>query len=284
MELAEVYRVQYQGRDDILRGIIVCKDSETGYQCLFKDQGLEDEVINNTLLMLNNDDNNPDCAHLCLQQRSKQTSHVPIKSLDHIIPNSCITSSIRAKDGFLVGFYLFDFTYEKLTFEYPYHDPEKFSVPLRKSFVSEDGFRHFNILYAIFNNAVEACLKVTLTNCVNPFVLCGVIAARTSAIERPAYSSIIFNEECGIFIELGSGGDIVIPLLRDIVAVPLGHQLILEINLSGKDNDGKKDSDKMVEDYLVFDAIDDGKSTKSISGSKGELRVEVSWRSREKSH
>ncbi|XP_017229727.1 uncharacterized protein LOC108204676 [Daucus carota subsp. sativus] len=178
MELAEVYRVQYQGRDDILRGIIVCKDSETGYQCLFKDQGLEDEVINNTLLMLNNDDNNPDCAHLCLQQRT----------------------------------------------------------------------------------------------------------ARTSAIERPAYSSIIFNEECGIFIELGSGGDIVIPLLRDIVAVPLGHQLILEINLSGKDNDGKKDSDKMVEDYLVFDAIDDGKSTKSISGSKGELRVEVSWRSREKSH
>ncbi|KAL1834933.1 hypothetical protein ACET3Z_004584 [Daucus carota] len=279
MELAEVYRVQYQGRDDILRGIIVCKDSETGYQCLFKDQGLEDEVINNTLFMLNNDDNNPDCAHLCLQRSSKQTSHVLINYLDHIIPNSRITSLIRAKDGFLVGFHLFDSVYEKLTFEYPYDDPDKFSFPLSKRFVSEDGFRYFNILYAIFKNAVEACLKVTLNNGVNPFVLSGVIAARTSVIERTAYSSLIFYEKCGICIEVGSGGDIVIPLSRDIVAVPLGHQLILEFNLSGKDDYDKKDFDKIVEHYLAFNAIDDGKSTKSISGSKGELKVEVSWRS-----
>lgn len=291
MELAEVYRVVYKGPLNKLRGIIVSKDEENGYQYLLKDEYLEQEDINNTMLKYGTfktyKDAHKNCGQFYEESHPLGQQGMPIiKYKDHILPNSHIESSIRAKDSFSVSLYLFGTVYENVVFEYPYGHPEKLSTPLSKLIVSEDGLIYLKVLYAIFNHAVEAFVKVTLTSNSHPFGLHGVISARTSAIEHPAYSSLIFYAERENRKIVDNGKNIIIPLSRDVVAVPLGQQLILEFGLRKIDYGeeyNEKGNYKMVENYLVFNALEDGKSTDCIYCSKGELKVEVTWMSRRKS-
>lgn len=276
MELVEVYRVTYKGPIDKLRGIIVCKDEVNGYQYLFKDDDMVDEDISSTMLKYHTFEGYKD-----VDKQLDLTSKPVLTSLDHILPNAHIESSIRAKDGFSISLYLFGVVHKTSTLKYPHFRPDKLSIPRFKYIRSEDGSRHLMVFYAIFGNAVEAHVKVTLTNISNQFKLYGVVAARTSAIEDPAYSSIIFCKSPGEKIQMGNGDDIIIPLSRDIIAVPLGHKLILQFGLNGCDNDEmvEEDSDKIVEKIVKFEARKEGTSTYDVSCSKGVLKVEVSWRS-----
>lgn len=275
-KLAEVYRVTYAGPTDKLRGLIVCKDEENGNQYLFKDDDMVDEDIDSTTLKYHNFE-----AYEVADMKLDLCRKPSITSLDHIIPNAPIKSSIRAKDGFSLSFYLFGVVYENMTIKYPYGRPEKLNTRRSKYFMSKDGFKDLNVLYAIFENAVEAHLKVTLTNKSDQFNLYGIVAARTSAINEPAYSSLIFCKRHGERVKVSNGDDVIIPLSRDIVAVPLGYQLILEFGLNGCDTDDmvEEDNDKIVEKTVKFTAFEQGRCTDYISCSKGELKVEVSWRS-----
>ncbi|KAK1394137.1 hypothetical protein POM88_013193 [Heracleum sosnowskyi] len=142
MDLAEVYRVKYNGPVDHLRGAILTSDVDTGFQLLFKDKAL---------------------------------------------------------------------------------------VPLKRVVESEDGNQVLTMLYAFFENAVEAHVEVKITGVESDFDLYGVITARTSAITETPYSSILFfkDEEEKMSVKRGDG-EIDIDLSRRIVGVPLGSQLILQ--------------------------------------------------------
>lgn len=285
MELAEVYRVIYEkGPDDMLRGTIVCKDEANGYQDLFNDKGLDVDTTfeNSTFEGHKDDDNNTlegynDDDDRQLNLRSKPV----IRSLDHIIPNGPTKASICAKNGFSVNIDLFGVIFEEVAIEYPRGRHDMLSTPLTEDLLSEDGTRYLTLFYAIFENAVEAHVSVTLTNYSDPFYLYGVIAARTSAIDVRAYSSLIFLKGHGEKIKVGSGHDIVIPFSRHIVAVPLKSQLILEFSLNASDNvKGVEDgNDKMVERIVTFDAKSDGTHDYSIRFSKGVVEVKVRWTS-----
>lgn len=271
-ELAEVYRVTYKGPDDQLRGMIVSNDEENGYQFLFKDEQVEGDDIQDIMLKCDTFE-----GYQVIDSHVNLTSKPLIKSFDHIIPNAPLKSSIRAKDGFSIRFCLFGVLYENITFKYP--RPQKLSVPRIKYLISKDGFRHFKVFYAIFENAVEARLKVTLTKKSDLSNLYGIIAARTSAIAYPAYSSIIFYKQHGDKIKVGNEDDIIIPLSRDIVAVPLGDKLILQFGLNGSDNDEmvEEANNMIIQKTVSFYAAEEGTSVSYISCSKADLKVEVRW-------
>lgn len=266
MELAEVYRIMYEeGPDDTLRGTIRCEDEENGYQDLFSVDG---DVM------------------LPYYEQSNLRRKPLIKSLDHIIPNGPTKASISAKNGFSISFDLFGVIIEEVTIEYP-RRPDMLSAPLREDLLSQDGTRYLSVFYAIFEDAAEAHVNVTFTGKSDPFYLYGVVAARTSAIDKRAYSSIIFLKGHGEKIKVDKGDDIVIPFSRHIVAVPLNSKLILEFSLSVSDNDKTLEdgSDQMVEEIVTFDAKRDGPEPDSslITCSKGVFKVDVKWTSTRKS-
>lgn len=264
-----MYRITYEGPDDKLRGLILCKDEENGFQYLYKYENMEDVDVDNIMLKYNTFESYKDA-----DKQLKLIDDPLFKDSDHIIPNTRIQSSIRAKNGFLLKFYMFGVVYQDVSIEFP-DRPWDFSAPLRTTILSNDGFRYLTVFYAIFKNAVEARVKVMLNNNSVSFGLYGLLSARTNVIEYPAYSSLIFCKHPFEKIQIGQGDNVIIPLSRDIVAVPLGHQLILEFSLHEED----EDNDKMVEDLLIFGARKDGTSTRSIRCNKGELKVEVTWRS-----
>lgn len=294
-----MYRVTYKGPEDTLDGIIVSKDEDNGYQYLLKDENKEDGDINNTMAMYDTVKAYDPIMKKPLISSSIQEipsiipfhQQVPfnkqeLSPFDHIIPNAAIKSSIRAKHGFSILFYLLRGNVnETIHFKYPSKRSE-LCAPQREYILSRDGFRYLQVFYAIFDNAVEARVKVTLNNKSGPFDLYGFIAARTSAITYPAYSSLIFcrRPELGIKVRLRKGRDRVIPLSRDVVAVPLGHQLILDFSLIDCKNEKwlnckrvKADDERIVEKTLTFDAIKQGTSTDYIRCSRGTFKVVVSW-------
>lgn len=260
-ELAEVYRIMYEeGPNDTLRGTIRCTDEENGYQDLF----------------------NVDTHDMLRYYKQPNLESKPlIKSLDHIIPNGPTKASISAKNGFSISFDLFGVIFDEVTIERP--RPDMFSAPLREDILSQDGTRYLSIFYAIFENAAEAHVNVTFTNKSEPFYIHGVVAARTSAIDKRAYSSLIFLKGHDEKIKVDNGDDVVIPISRHIVAVPLRSKLILEFSLNVSDNDRtvKDCNDKMVEEIVTFDAGKD--DFKSIECSNGEFKVDVKWISIRKS-
>ncbi|XP_074334577.1 uncharacterized protein LOC141672000 [Apium graveolens] len=290
MELAEVYRVVYEkGPDDKLRGTIVCKDKTNGCHDLFNGKALDDDTtFEDNTFEGNKDDENTSEGYnddmplsLISKPNLRSMRRVPlIRSLDHIIPNGPSKASICAKNGFSVNINLFGVIFEEVTIEYPRHD--MLSTPLTEDLLSEDGTRYLTLFYAIFENAVEAHVSVTLTNYSDPFYLYGVIAARTSAIDDRAYSSLIFLKGHGEKMKVGTGHDIPIPFSRHIVAVPLKSQLILEFSLNASNNVKEiEDGDKMVQRIVIFDAKRDGRNDYLIDfvEKTGEVKVKVEWKS-----
>lgn len=245
-----MYRIIYEkGPDDVLRGTILCKDEENGHQNLFSVESL-----------------------------NLRSQSLLVSSMDHIIPNGPTKASILAKNGFSIIFDLFEVIFEDVTIDYPRRH-NMFSAPLSKNLLSQDGTRFLTVLYAIFEDAVEAHVKVTLTNNSGPFYLYGVIAARTSAIDERAFSNLVFLKGHDEKIKVGKGDDIVIPFCRQIVAVPFRSQLILEFSLHISDNNNALEdgNDMMVERIVSFDAKRDGTSTASITCRKSVVKVEVKW-------
>ncbi|KAL8115358.1 uncharacterized protein LOC141667106 [Apium graveolens] len=271
MDLAEVYRVIYDGPDDYLQGIIVSIDEESGGQFLFAEKDLDrnGEVGAEEIRKYLNVE---------LYTDAKKKLEMPlIKSEEHIMLNGPTKASICAAPGFSLILYLCGVIYGYVTFS-----PEWFSAPLHKEITSRTGNRCLTILYAVFQNAAEAHVKVKLNNVNSAFGLYGIINARTSAIKHTAYSSILFfknkDEPEKIKEGPGSGDEIFIPLSRPLVAVPLESELILEINLHSDDNG------EILKDRVTFTAKEGEQSSKygRKKCNKGEVTVEVSWRYKSK--
>lgn len=276
MALLEVYRIIYHGPTDHLRGTVISSDMETGFQFLFNDGHLD---VSNPLDIFRK---YPFIAHYKEADKQSDVSSKPIiESNRLILLNGPTEASIGVESGFGIHFYLFGAVHEVLsTDQCLTDDPEIISFPLVKDIMSEDGTRYLTVLYAIFENAVEAHLQVKITNVQSAFNLFGVVAARTSAIKRPAYSSILFFKESCEKIEVERGDERVIPLSRPFVGVPLGSMLILQFGLSSDDDDSR------VEETLSIDvnkeASISSKYVHSIPCRKYEIKVEIVWRRQRK--
>jgi hypothetical protein len=133
------------------------------------------------------------------------------------------------------------------------------------------------MLYAVFENAVEARVKVKFTDVKSDFSFYGVIASRTSAITHPAYSNILFFKNKDEKMQVESGDvEKDITLLRSIVGVPLESKLFLEFGLHS-------DGNKMVQDRLVIDVENIVHGSKvpyevAVPCGKCRIKVEIEWR------
>lgn len=273
-----MYKVIYDGPDDHLQGIISCFDEENGFHTLFKDK--YGPIVDNDFDY--SGDEPPFAPYLkpdYYTNKDKRLTMPIIRSGQHIMLNGPAKASIRATPSFCFDFYLFGVIYKTIGIKYCDFDPESFSAPLREVIVSDKGNRYLTILYALFERAAEACVKVKLCNfnSNSDIHLFGVIAAGTSAIKHPAYSSLLYFKDYanpGEKIQVRPGHDIVIPLSRNFVAVPLESELILEIVLFGDDRE------KIVVDTVTFPAKKGQaiSESKPIKCSKGEIILEVSWR------
>ncbi|MCH97580.1 hypothetical protein A2U01_0018575, partial [Trifolium medium] len=128
--------------------------------------------------------------------------------------------------------------------------------------------------YAFFENAVEARIKVKFSNIKSDFGLYGVIAARTSVIVDPAFSSILFFRDKDEKLQLEVGKDLDITLLRSIVGVPLGSKLILQFGLCTDDNE-------KIQVTLPIDVVNvqhKGTHDAAASCDKCSINVEIEWR------
>lgn len=228
-KLAEVYNIRYSGPDDNLRGIIMTADLTNGGQFLFNDM---DHLHTNHPIDYLID---YDSAELYREADGQlDVSSKPlITSGDLIILSGLAQAAIQAFGGFQLDFYLFGVFYEYVFF---HHDDlkKRVSVPLHKIIHGDGGRRQLKINYAVFDNAVEAHVKVKLTEVDSAFDFDGTVHAMTSAIEDPEYASILYFRDYDHRIRLEPEEEMILPLSRHIVVVPLGSQLILHFGLSGK--------------------------------------------------
>lgn len=146
-------------------------------------------------------------------------------------------ASIGFEPDFTLRYFLFGGIQTLLSFEKP-DDSTQLSVPLKRDFMTDDGTRLLSVLFAYFDKAVEARVKFKIGNVTSEFDLYGVIAARTSAIEESAFSSILFfkGEDEKFQVKPGNGDD-ELPLCRGIVGVPFGSTLILQFGLHSDGSD-----------------------------------------------
>lgn len=270
-----MYTVIYNGPTDKLRGVLVCADEENGFQYLFKDIGPNKNNIISTVLNYNTLEAYKE-ADKQLDLSSKQV----ISTGGHIMLNGPTNSSIFTRYGFSIKIHLFGVMNGFMAFNFSHLLPEMHSCPLRKAFVSQDGSRSLTFLYAMFENAMEAHVKVKVAEVNSAFNLHGVIVARTSKIQDLAYSRILFFREQGDKMKVRLGEEKNIPLYRPYVAVPVESDLIVGFNLFSDDNVN------MIEDTLTFDATRDRTSSKPesrlITCHNCVIKVEVSWRSKRK--
>lgn len=271
MDITELYRIVYHGPKDHLRGAILVCDTETGFQFLFKDKSLDTFGPKDLFLHFFNVENQVEA-----DTKSNPMSQPFIKSGDHITLSGPSEASIGFLPDFALSYFLFGDIRHSLVVEKPDHS-KHFSVPLQRNFMTHDGTRTLSILYACFEKAVEAHVKVKMANVMSAFDLCGVIAARTSAIEESAYSSILFfkGEDEKFQVKPGNGDD-ELPLSRSIVGVPFGSKLILQFGLRSDGSD--------IIHYEQIDVTEDETSSKSIRqihrGNQCVMQAEINWRSK----
>lgn len=144
------------------------------------------------------------------------------------------------------------------------------NFPLEKRIISKDGTGEIIVLYALFNNAMEAHLEIELlTNDKSAVNMHGIIAACTSKILNPAFSSMVFLKKPSFGINVGHKEKI--PLSRSVVAVPYESVLYIDFHLVDDD-----DND-VVEGSVAFDAKPGSESEKRFRGKKGEIVATVTW-------
>lgn len=270
-DLAEVYRVIYNGPVEHLRGAILTSDVDTGFQLLFKDKALAKYSTREIgLKYINRSDYIED-------QKELDVSSFPlIEDGGNIMLNGPIEASIGVSCGFCISFYLFGDIHRTIATPCPRGYPDVFSVPLKRVIHSEDGNQMLTMLYAFFENAVEAHVAVKITGVKSDFDFYGVIAARTSAITDIPYSSILFFKDEDEKMSVKSGDDeIDIDLSRRIVGVPLGSLLILQFHLFSNDKN------VMVREKVAIDVqnkVQDSPYYHPMSCGNCGIRLEIKWR------
>ncbi|KAK1400402.1 hypothetical protein POM88_000014 [Heracleum sosnowskyi] len=144
------------------------------------------------------------------------------------------------------------------------------NCPLEKRILSKDGTGEILVLYALFNNAMEAHLEIELlTNDESAINVHGVIAASSSAILQPGYSSMVFMKKPSYGIKVGHKEQI--PLSRSVVAVPYESTLFLDFHLLDDDEND------IVEGFFEFLATPGSETEQRFKGAKGEIVATVTW-------
>ncbi|KAL8116800.1 uncharacterized protein LOC141668806 [Apium graveolens] len=278
MDIAELYKIIYYGPDDHLRGAIVVCDSQTGFQFLYKDDSLDTYSPRDVLRKFFTVKGQEEADKI-----SNPVSQPFIKKWDYIMLSGPNEASIGFLPDFSLSCFLFGDIRHALSFKKP-DDSRELSVPLRREYITRDGNRMLTILYAYFEKAVEAHVKVKIVNVSSAFGIYGVIAARTSAIESPAYSSLLFcqDEDEKFQVKRGNGdGDL--SLSRSIVGVPLGSELILQFDLCLCSANG----DKMMTEFRRIDVTENETSSKTVRllpcGNQCLIVAEINWRSKRES-
>lgn len=275
MDITELYKIVYYGPEDHLRGAILVGDTDTGFQFLFKDNSLDTYTARGVIHKFFTVKGQAEADKL-----SNPLSQPCIKKRDHIMLSGPSEASIGFRPYFSLTFFLFGDIRHALSFTEP-EDSRELSVPLEREYMTDDGTRTLTILYALFDKAVEAHVKVKIVDVASAFHIYGVIAARTSAIESPAYSSILFcKDEDEKFQVKPGNGDADLSLSRSIVGVPLGSELILQFGLCLCSAGG----DKMVTKFQRIDVTEDEISSKTVryipGGNQCVIEVEINWKSK----
>lgn len=194
-----------------------------------------------------------------------------ITSGDLIILGGLAQAAIQASGGFELEFYLFGVFYEYVFLRNDDYR-KTLSVPLHKIIHGDGGRRKLKINYAVFDNAVEAHVKVKLTEVDSAFDFNGTVHAMTSAIEDPEYASILYFRDYDHRVRLEPEEEMILLLSRHIVVVPLGSQLILHFCLHVDDKEELITVTFVAKEGLTSDI-------QEIVYSKGVIQVEVNWRS-----
>ncbi|KAK1400429.1 hypothetical protein POM88_000034 [Heracleum sosnowskyi] len=144
------------------------------------------------------------------------------------------------------------------------------NCPLEKRILSKDGTGEILVLYALFNNAMEAHLEIELlTNDESAINVHGVVAASTSAILQPGFSSTVFMKKPSSGMNVGHKEQI--PLCRSVIAVPYESTLFLDFHLLDDDEND------IVEGFVEFLAKPGSESKQRFKGAKGEIVATVTW-------
>lgn len=194
-----------------------------------------------------------------------------LEQIDELVLTGPMKSSISAEDSLTIDVDLFGGSFKDSLYIDDCPDSLKMGSPLEMKIVSEDGTGEICVLYAVYDNAVEAQLEVKLL-ADDDFStqVYGCVAASSSKIEATGFSSMLFLERpCGK-IEVGPSK--LLPLSRSIVAVPLGFELLVDIHLmTGNEIE-------IYEDTVSFWAQRTGTSSKVVNGKKCKIEVKVSWK------
>lgn len=142
-----------------------------------------------------------------------------IRPGDELILTSPNEDSISGERHFEVDIDLFSGDYKSsICYEYFPANKKLHNFPLEKRIISKDGTGEIVVLYALFNNAMEAHIEIELlTNDESAVNVHGVVAASTSAIPPPAFSSMVFLKKPGFGINVGYKEQI--PLSRSVIAI-----------------------------------------------------------------
>lgn len=127
--------------------------------------------------------------------------------------------------------------------------------------------------YAVITNAVVATVVVVLTNGDGESYpdLYGTMTAASSAL--PSHKVSLFNTQQTDCIKMKAGDRI--PLLRNVVIVPLGSSLKIDADLW--DYDTLPSDDHIAKGEAVFDARLTGTANRVISAQYGLVTVHVTW-------
>ncbi|KAK1400396.1 hypothetical protein POM88_000001 [Heracleum sosnowskyi] len=149
-------------------------------------------------------------------------------------------------------------------------DKELHNSPLEKRILSKDGSGEILVLYALFNNAMEAHLEIELlTSDESAINVHGVVAASTSAILQPAFSSMVFMKKPSSGMNVRHKERI--PLSRSVIAVPYESTLFLDFHLLDDDEND------IVAGFVEFLAKPGSESKQRFKGAKGEILATVTW-------
>ncbi|KAJ3688167.1 hypothetical protein LUZ61_017331 [Rhynchospora tenuis] len=134
------------------------------------------------------------------------------------------------------------------------------------------------VYFAVYNNAVEAHLKVVLVNWeVHDGVeVFGTVDSRSSIIPYVNARSKLFDRsiEDPVRVRVENDGAI-LPLSRSVTVLPLGSTLLVDVTISRLKN-SRRDQPPIFEN-LSFDAAFTGTETKVASSDWGNVEVTVTW-------
>lgn len=144
------------------------------------------------------------------------------------------------------------------------------NAPREKRILSKDGTGEIVVLYALFDDAMEANVEIKLLTNDNSDVsdFHGVVAATISDFDQPGFTSFLFSRKpCnGIHVTHGE----LIPLSKSIIAVPFKSSLFLELNLLN-------DNEEFIHDIVEFHADPSCESVERLSSKKGDIIIEITW-------